>query len=142
MEKGVLYFDNCQLVPLILLGFRVHPKLRDWLTKNLAFRLGLRRDDVSALCCEGGNDQHNEGKLRFGFESVLNLWFMASLLHTSQPCRVAMFVGDREGEEGLAQVFTASSRLILSGHGKPAIQAYAFYISTMLAELSVDWMFG
>ena len=67
---------------------------------------------------------------------------MASSLHTCQPCRVAMFSSDREGEEGLAQVFAASSSLILSGHGKPVIHDYACHISTLWVELIFDRLFG
>ena len=112
MEEGVRHFDNGhQLVPLMLLGFHGNPKLRAWLIMTLVFRLGLLRYEVSTLCCKGRNDHNDKGKLRFGFESTLYVWFVASSLHTSQPCRIVVFAGDREGEEGLAQSFVANSKL-------------------------------
>ena len=112
MEEGVWHFDNGhQLVQLMPLGFRGSPKLRAWLTMNLVFRLGLLRYEVSSPCYEGGNDQNDEGKLCFAFDSTLYVWFVAYSLHTSQPCYIVVFAGDREGEEGLAQSFDASSKL-------------------------------
>ena len=108
---GLVFGNGNQLVPLMFLGFCGSCELRAWFTMSLVFHLGLLRYEVLALCCKEGNSQNNKCKLCFGFDSTLYVWFVASSLHTSQPCRIVLFAGDREGEEGLAQSFATSSKL-------------------------------
>ena len=49
----------------MLLGFCGHPKLRDLDHEAFGIHLALMRKEVSTLCFDGGNDQHDGGKFLF-----------------------------------------------------------------------------